>query len=258
MLDRDRRGSILCDPWFVPAFFGSWFVVPPQRPARPTTCASGSSTPTSSTSPTSTATTTTSPGCASTCAATSRSCCPASRPASSSARSPRSASPSSSAPSTPKRLEIAPGLTVAIHIEIVDHRRPGRRLGAGRDLRRHVDPRQPERLPHHRPRPAPRPRPGRPALAAVLGRDLVPDGLRDDPTATKRRCARRRSTPSSPGRCATSRRSTPATSCRAPGRRASSTPTCSALNMIDGDELSIFPDQTAFLTLLDEQAARAC
>ncbi|MFM8855607.1 MAG: (2Fe-2S)-binding protein, partial [Actinomycetota bacterium] len=23
-----RQGSILCDPWFNPAFFGSWFVFP--------------------------------------------------------------------------------------------------------------------------------------------------------------------------------------------------------------------------------------
>ena len=28
ILDRDRARSIVCDPWFVPAFFGSWFVFP--------------------------------------------------------------------------------------------------------------------------------------------------------------------------------------------------------------------------------------
>ena len=28
ILIETRRGSILCDPWFVPAFFGSWFVFP--------------------------------------------------------------------------------------------------------------------------------------------------------------------------------------------------------------------------------------
>ena len=26
-------GSILCDPWFLPAFFGSWFVFPRKEPA---------------------------------------------------------------------------------------------------------------------------------------------------------------------------------------------------------------------------------
>ena len=28
MLIETASGSILCDPWFVPAFFGSWFVFP--------------------------------------------------------------------------------------------------------------------------------------------------------------------------------------------------------------------------------------
>ena len=28
ILIETRYGSILCDPWFVPAFFGSWFVFP--------------------------------------------------------------------------------------------------------------------------------------------------------------------------------------------------------------------------------------
>ena len=57
--DRDASGSILCDPWFVPAFFGSWFVFPRndqladellERIERPTTSTSRTSTPTTSTS----------------------------------------------------------------------------------------------------------------------------------------------------------------------------------------------------------------
>ena len=28
MLIETASGSILCDPWFLPAFFGSWFVFP--------------------------------------------------------------------------------------------------------------------------------------------------------------------------------------------------------------------------------------
>ena len=28
ILIETRHGSIVCDPWFVPAFFGSWFVFP--------------------------------------------------------------------------------------------------------------------------------------------------------------------------------------------------------------------------------------
>ena len=28
ILIETAHGSILCDPWFVPAFFGSWFVFP--------------------------------------------------------------------------------------------------------------------------------------------------------------------------------------------------------------------------------------
>ena len=28
ILIETAAGSILCDPWFVPAFFGSWFVFP--------------------------------------------------------------------------------------------------------------------------------------------------------------------------------------------------------------------------------------
>ncbi len=76
-----------------------------------------------------------------------------------------------------EELEIAPGLTVAIHTEvsITD--------GPGGDSAMVVSDgisaaRQPERLPHHRSRRAARPRPGRPALAAVLRCDLVPDGVR--------------------------------------------------------------------------------
>ena len=28
ILIETEHGSIVCDPWFVPAFFGSWFVFP--------------------------------------------------------------------------------------------------------------------------------------------------------------------------------------------------------------------------------------
>ena len=57
------------------------------------------------------------------------------------------------------------------------HRRPRWRLGAGRQ-RRHGPHRRPERLPHDGSRRPAQPRPRRPALAAVQRGDLVPDGLR--------------------------------------------------------------------------------
>ena len=149
-----------------------------------------------------------------------------------------------------EELELAPGLTIAIHVEtsITD--------GPGGDSalvgqRRHDAAREPERLPHHRSRRAARPRPGRPALAAVLRRDLVPDGLRRCPTTASGSCATPRSRASSPGRCATSRPSMPAAVVPSAGPPAFLDHELFHLNVIDGDELSIFPDQRAFLTRLD-------
>ena len=128
VLVETRAGSILCDPWFVPR-------LPRRR---------GSRSPATTNSPTT--------------------CGPASRladflyvshlhgdhhdepwlrshlrrdipvllpgfppPRSSSGPWPPSASPSSVRTVDTEELEIAPGLTVAIHIEVVDHRRPRRR-----------------------------------------------------------------------------------------------------------------------------------
>ena len=70
------------------------------------------------------------------------------------------------------------------------------------------------------------PRPGRPALAAVQRRDLVPDGLR----AARRRAAAagpgQGGEPARPGDALRRVGRLPGRSCRAPARRASSTPSC--------------------------------
>ena len=90
-----------------------------------------------------------------------------------------------------------------------------------------------ERLAADRPRQAPRVRPARPALPPVLGRDLVPDGVRV-PAEGEGHPRRTRSGSSSwPGPSATSRSSTRRSSSRAPGRRASSTTTCSSRTTSD-------------------------
>ena len=131
----------------------------------------------------------------------------------------------------------------------VDHRRPRRGLGTRRQRRRGAH-RRPERLPHDGSRRPARPRPGRPALAAVQRRDLVPDGLRPPGGTAARRSSMPRSTASSPAPCATS---------KSVGARAvvpSAGPPCFLdpdlfhLNVVRGDEPSIFVDQRAFLDRL--------
>ena len=114
---------------------------------------------------------------------------PAIRPRSSSAGSVHSASRTSFAPSTVKRLALGPNLRIAIHIETSITDGPGGD-SASRRQRRHGAARQPERLPHRRPRRLAGARTGRPPLAAVQRRDLVPDGLRRTAAAHAR--ARRR------------------------------------------------------------------
>ena len=169
-----RAGSVLCDPWFTPAYFGSWFPFPAQRPARsggvrrarlplrlapaPRPLRSGVARPPRATS--------------------GRRCCSPSS-ASAVARAgaavarvhrvrahARTASGSTSTASTVTVLAMTspadgPLGDSAIVLDDGTARRP-----------------QPERRPARRSRRAPRARPIRRAAAAVLGCDLVPDRLR--------------------------------------------------------------------------------
>ena len=253
ILIETRQGSILCDPWFVPAFFGSWFVFPRNDQLDPALQAQDRATrlplhlppprrPPRSGLPQRPR-----------LALARRCCCPASRPVNWSGSCAPSASTVRPHSRTARSSSSVDGLRIAIHVETSISDGPG---GDSALVVSDGDtaPRRPERLPHPRSRRARRARPGRPALAAVLRGDLVPDGLR---RATRACCAtqvaakvdsqlaralryveggRRR------GR-----------SCPPPGRRASSTPSCSAFNVITGDELSIFPDQRVFLDLLAER-----
>ena len=129
------------------------------------------------------------------------------------------------------------------------HRRPRRRLGARRRRRRGPH-RRPERLPHHRPRRPARPRPGRPALAAVQRRHLVPDGVRAPRRTSCSRSCGPRWRASWPGRCATSSPSAPAPSCPSAGPPCFLDPELYHLNVVRGDEPSIFVDQRTFLDRL--------
>ena len=193
ILIETAAGSILCDPWFVPAFFGSWFPFPrndqlERRPARsdrarrlplhlapprrsPRRAVAARAPPPRHPDP----------------------AARAFRPASSGARCSPSASPSSSTRSTPRSWRSRPASRSrsTSRSSITD--------GPGGDsalvvIARRRDPRQPERLPHQRSRPAASARPGRSALAAVL---RARSGIRwctRCPRPTSARSARRRST----------------------------------------------------------------
>ena len=114
---------------------------------------------------------------------------------------------------------------------------------------------QPERRPAPRPARARGARPVRRPLHAVLGRDLVPDGLR----LPGRREARARRSASGPtrwsGRCTTS------AACARPHIFPIAGPPCFldddlfAFNDLDGDPANIFPDQTVFLDELERARA---
>ena len=237
-----RHGSVLCDPWFTPAYFGSWFPFPrndgldPERFRRPDylyvshlhrdhfdpewlAAPRGQGRP----------------GAA----------------ARSSASPPRAVSSRRSGfrdfvqtrarraarPRRPRRDDPR---------DDVARRRSARRL-RDRARRRLGAAAQPERRPPRRPRRAAGARPVRRAAAAVLGRDLVPDRLRlprrgEGPAGARQ--ARRRD---GARRGSTSRRSTPRTSSRARGRRASSTTSCSRSTTSTDDPPNIFPDQPVFL-----------
>ena len=146
------------------------------------------------------------------------------------------------------------GLTVAIHVEtsITD--------GPGGDSALVVSDgdgahRRPERLPHDRPRRAARPRSRRPALAAVQRGDLVPDGLR---AARRRAAAARRAKVDS--QLARAMRYVEAVGARAvvpsAGPPCFLDPELFHLNVIDGDEPSIFCDQRTFLDRLARSGHR--
>ncbi len=131
------------------------------------------------------------------------------------------------------------------------HRRPRRRLGAGRQ-RRHGPHRRPERLPHHRPRRPPRPRPRRPALAAVQRGDLVPDGLRPARPDELQPLVRAKVD----SQLARAMRYVEAVGARAvvpsAGPPCFLDPELFHLNVITGDEPSIFVDQRVFLDRLGD------
>ena len=101
-----------------------------------------------------------------------------------------------------------------------------------------------------RPRRAACPRPGRPALAAVQRGDLVPDGLRAGRQRSWRGWCERRST----SQFARAMRYVEAIGARAvvpsAGPPCFLDPELFHLNVITGDELSIFPDQRVFLDRL--------
>ena len=225
ILVETAHGSIVCDPWFVPAFFGSWFVFPRNDRLDADLLGAHRAAPTTCTSRTSTATTSTSRGWPTTCRATSRPAPGLPDPRARPAAARRSASPNLIRTDDGDELDLG-GLTVAIHVETSITDGPGgdSALVVSDGTSRLVDQNDCRTTDLDALR---GPRPGRPALAAVQRGDLVPDGLRarpGDDAGARRRQGRE---PVRPGRCATSRRSAPAPSCRAPGRRASSTPSCS-------------------------------
>ena len=207
ILIETRHGSIVCDPWFVPAFFGSWFVFPRNDRLAPELLAK------------------------------------VEQPdflyvshlhgdhldeaflADHIDRSTTVLLPDYPTRELERRLRglgftrVRPHRARHAHRgrrrshhrdprRDVDHRRSRGRLGADR-RRRREPPARPERLPAPRPRRADRQRADRPAVAAVLGRHLVPDGLRHARRATCRSSSRPRSSRSSPGPSATCRRSAP-------------------------------------------------
>ena len=101
----------------MPAFFGSWFVVPAQRPARRRAASTGSSTPTTSTSRTSTPITTTSRGCATHLRRDIPILLPG-YPTREQERTLRQLGFTEFIRTTDgEELELAPGLTIAIHVE---------------------------------------------------------------------------------------------------------------------------------------------
>ena len=251
ILIETAHGSILCDPWFVPAFFGSWFVVPAQRPARrrPARAHRARRLPLRLAPP----------------------------------RRPPRRAVAARAPA-PRHPVLLPGYPTRelertlrgarLHRAHPHRRRRGARARAGPDASRStsrrritdgpggdsalvvsdgdVPHRRPERLPHHRPRRARAPTARSTCTGcSTAGRSgtrwstSMPDG--DDARAR----ARPRSRASSPGRCATSSRSAPGPSCPSAGPPCFLDPELFHLNVIDGDEPSIFADQRAFLDRLD-------
>ncbi len=216
-----RAGSILCDPWFNPAYFGSWFPFPandgidparsaarlplrqppPPRPLRPRL--------------------------AERALLEGRDGHPARLPG-------RRPPPRAPRPRLPALRRDGRLRAVRPRRRPADHghgppgpdRRAARRLGPARRRRRGPPPEH-ERLAPDRPGQAPGVRPARPALPPVLRRDLVPDGLRVPAQGEDHPGPQEAGRPARPGRSATSRSSPRRSSCRAPARRASSTTTCS-------------------------------
>ena len=113
---RPPTASILCDPWFVPAFFGSWFVFPRNDQLDAGPAGAHRAAPTTCTSPTSTPTTSTSRGCADHVPRDIPSCSPATRPASWSAAARARLHRARPHDVDGEELDLG-GLTVAIHVE---------------------------------------------------------------------------------------------------------------------------------------------
>ena len=219
-------GSILCDPWFLPAFFGSWFVFP-RNDQLPTELMERIEHPTTSTSPTSTPTTSTRRGSPTTSTAAPRSCIPG-YPTRELERRIRSLGFDNIIRTTDgQELALGPNLTRRHPRRDEHHRRARRRLGAGRQRRhRRGSSTRTTAAPTTSTRCAPT------ARSICTGCSTAArSGTRWSTRSRRNGCASwstPRSTASSPGRCATSRRSAPAPSCRAPGRLRSSIPSCSS------------------------------
>ena len=221
--------------------------VPPQRPARATSCGTGSSTPTTSTSRTSTPITSTRRSWPSTCAATSR---PAARLPDPRARAADAGArlhgivlrtDGRGARARPRRPHDRDPR------RDIDHRRPGRRLGAGRSATaRHASSTRTTAGPTISTRSQPTDR-STCTGSSTRARSGTRWSTTSRPTRMRELLSTPRSRASSPGRCATSRR----IGARAvvPSRRAAGVPRSASwhLNVVTGDELSIFPDQRAFL-----------
>ncbi len=125
-----------------------------------------------------------------------------------------------------EELEIAPGLTVAIHVETSITDGPGGDsalvVSDGTSILVNQNDCRTNDLAA-----TPIPRPGRPALAPVLRRHLVPDGVRDARGGQARALRGEGRRPVRPSDALRREHRRPLTSCRAPGRRRSSTTTCS-------------------------------
>ena len=248
-----RGGSVLCDPWFTPAYFGSWFPFPAQRPTRPGRVRVARLPLHLAPAPRPLRSASGSPrhvdkrraG-----AAARRSAC-----RSSSASCARSASSTSCGRRDGEPVDLD-GLTVDDPRVHQPGRRAARRLADRRSTtapraslnQNDARPGDPDAL--RAPRAVRRPD------RAVLGRDLVSDRVRLPARAEGSGSRATSASTRWPAPASTSSGSTPRTSSRAPGPPAFLDDDLFALNDVDRDPANIFPDQTVFLELLARRRHR--